>query len=229
MSADLLAGSRSGIRVQGAPARALVRHRLSGSWPHASVPHGQGLSMRQFIADLFVTLDGFAAGEGAGPFFGYAGPGLDRWIHDRLDEPQLMVMGRVTYEALAGISATATDEISARMNELPKAVFSNSLREPLAWPNTRLVTGDAGEAIRALKQQSRDPLRSIGSISLVNSMIGLGLVDRLRVMVFPLILGRSGREPAYAGYPDTSLDLVSSTVLDGRLTLLEYRPLPAAG
>jgi hypothetical protein len=55
-------------------------------------------------------------------------------------------------------------------------------------------------------------------------MVGLGLVDRLRIMVFPLVLGRSGREPAYAGYPGTALDLVASTVLDSRLTLLEYRP-----
>jgi len=180
--------------------------------------------MRPLTADLFVTLDGFARGEGAGPFFGYAGPELDRWIRDRLDEPQLIVMGRVTYEALAGMPATATDEGSARMNELPKVVFSNSLREPLAWANTRLMPGDLSEGIRRLKQQPGDPLRSIGSISLVKSMISLGLVDRLRLMVFPLILGRSGREPAYAGYPDTALDLVASTVLDSRLTLLEYRP-----
>jgi dihydrofolate reductase len=186
-------------------------------------------SVRLLTADLFVTLDGFAMGEGAGPFFGYGGPELHRWIRDRLDKPQLIVMGRVTYEALAGMSATATDESSARMNELPKVVFSNSLREPLAWANTRLVRGDLREGLRALKQQPGDPLRSIGSISLVKSMIALGLVERLRLMVFPLILGRSGREPAFAGYPDTALDLVASAVLDSRLTLLEYRPVPAAG
>ena len=180
--------------------------------------------MRLFTADLFVTLDGFAAAQDAGPFFGYAGPELDRWIRDRLDEPQLIVMGRVTYEALSAMAATATDHRSARMNELAKAVFSNSLREPLAWANTRLVPGDAGDRIRALKQHPGDPLRSIGSLSLVRSMVGLGLVDRLRIMVFPLVLGRSGREPAYAGYPGTALDLVASTVLDSRLTLLEYRP-----
>jgi dihydrofolate reductase len=184
--------------------------------------------MTELTADLFVTLDGFAAAEDAGPFFGYSGPELDRWIHDRLAEPQLVVMGRVTYEALSGISATATDEISARMNELPKAVFSNSLSEPLAWANTRLVTGSPGTGIRTLKRESGAPLRSIGSNSLVRSMIGLGLVDRLRIMIFPLVLGRSGREPAYADYPDTSLELVGATVLDSRLTLLEYRPANGA-
>lgn len=81
------------------------------------------------------------------------------------------------------------------MNELPKVVFSNTLQEPLAWGNTRLVRGDLAEQVRALKQQSADPLRSIGSITLVKSMLHLGLVDRLRMTIFPLLLGDAGREP----------------------------------
>jgi len=96
--------------------------------------------------------------------------------------------------------------------------------EPLAGNNTRLVSGGLAEGMRALKRRSADPLRSIGSITLVKGMIQLGLVDRLRVMVFPLILGEAGREPAYAGYLRTGLDLVGTRVLDSRLVLLEYRP-----
>jgi hypothetical protein len=76
------------------------------------------------------------------------------------------------------------------MNELPKVVFSNTLTEPLAWNNTRLIGGDLGEQMRALKRQSSDPLRSIGSITLVRSLIHLGLVDRFRVMIFPSPWGR---------------------------------------
>src|SRR5215469_11112975 len=150
--------------------------------------------MGELIADLFVSLDGFAAG-GDQSFFGYPGPELDSWVRDAVGQPQLLVMGRVTYEALAQISATATDEASTRMTELPKAVVSNTLAEPLAWSNTRLVRGGL-EAVRALKQQSPDPLRSIGSLSLVRSMVRLGLVDRLRIMIFPLTLGEAGRVPA---------------------------------
>lgn len=56
-------------------------------------------------------------------------------------------------------------------------------------------------------------------------MMQLGLVDRLRLMVFPLILGSAGREPIYAGYPQVGLDLIDTQVLDSRLTLLEYRPV----
>jgi len=178
--------------------------------------------MGELIADLFVSLDGFAAG-GDQSFFGYPGPELDSWVRDAVGQPQLLVMGRVTYEALAQISASATDEASTRMTELPKAVVSNTLAEPLAWSNTRLVRGGL-EAVRALKQQSPDPLRSIGSLSLVRSMVGLGLVDRLRIMMFPLTLGEAGREPALAGYPRAALDLLATRVLDSRLVLLEYRP-----
>jgi riboflavin biosynthesis pyrimidine reductase len=68
--------------------------------------------------------------------------------------------------------------------------------EPLAWKNTSLITGVVADEIKALKQQKRDPLRCIGSIRLVKSLAKLGLVDRFRLMVFPLILGEKGRSPS---------------------------------
>lgn len=180
--------------------------------------------MPELTADLFLSLDGFAAGVDAGPFFGYGGPELDRWVGDQLSRPQLVVMGRVTYEAMAGISASATDEVGTRMTEAPKVVFSNTLSEPLAWQNTRLIRGGLAEGMRALKRQSPDPLRSIGSLTLVRSLLELGLVDRLRVTVFPLLLGDAGREPAFAGYSRAGLELTGTRVLDSRIVMLDYRP-----
>jgi dihydrofolate reductase len=180
--------------------------------------------MAELIADLFVSVDGFAGGEDTGPFFGLGGPGLDRWIEDQFALPHVILMGRVTYEALAQLSSSATDEGSIRMTRQPKVVFSSTLREPLTWANTRLIGGDLVAEITKLKEQSAGPLRSIGSMTLVKSLLGLGLVDRLRLMVFPLTLGAAGREPAYADLPRTGLDLVGTTVLDNRLVLLEYRP-----
>jgi dihydrofolate reductase len=185
--------------------------------------------MAELIADLFVSLDGFAAAVDAGPYFGYSGPELESWVHDVLDQPQQIVMGRVTYEAMSKISSPATDEVSTRMSDLPKVVVSNTLRNPLAWPGTRLVQGDLAEQIGALKQQSSDPLRSIGSITLVKNMMKLGLVDRLRLMIFPLIVGDAGREPVYAGHAQAGLELTSTRVLDSRLVLLEYRPAAGPG
>lgn len=185
--------------------------------------------MAELTADLFVTLDGFASGVDAGPFFGFSGPELDSWVRDTLGQRQLVVMGRVTYEAMAEISAAATDEVSTGMNNLPKAVFSNTLQEPLAWANTRLIRGDLGQAIQELKRQSGDPLRSIGSVKLVKSMMELGLVDRLRVTFFPVILGDAGREPIFAGHSRAGLELVDTKVLDSRLVMLEYRPAGGPG
>lgn len=185
--------------------------------------------MAELIADLFVSLDGFAGGVNTGAFFGYGGPELDQWVRDTLEQPQVIVMGRVTYEVMSAMSMAAADEGSIRMNELPKAVVSKTLAEPLAWPNTRLISGDLGAGIRALKSESPGMLRTIGSMALVNSMMKLGLVDLLRVTIFPLTLGPDGRQPFYAGYPRTGYDLAGFRVLDSRLVMLEYRPSPGAG
>jgi dihydrofolate reductase len=179
--------------------------------------------MRELTADLFISLDGFASGVDVGPYFGYFGRELEAWIRNALDEPQEIVMGRNTYEALAKFSASANDEVSVRMSNLSKLVISNTLAQPLAWKNTRIVKGGLEDAVGALKQQPGDPLRSIGSISLVKSMVQLGLVDRLQLMVFPLILGSTGREPIYTDYPQTGVELMDTNVLDSRLVLLEYR------
>jgi dihydrofolate reductase len=184
--------------------------------------------MRALTADLFISLDGFASGVKQAAYFGYFGQNLGDWVHEQLAHPQVIVMGRVTYAALAGFSASATDALSVKMSSTPKLVFSNTLKEPLAWKNTRLVNGAAADEMKALKQQPGDPLRSIGSISLVKSMMQLGLVDRLRLMVFPLILGGAGREPLFAGYPQGNLELIDTKVLDSRLILLEYRPVGRA-
>jgi dihydrofolate reductase len=185
---------------------------------------GHNVAMAELTADLFLSLDGFAAGVDVGPFFGYGGPELDGWVRDQLGRPHVVVMGRVTYEAMAQISSSATDDVSTRMTDLPKVVFSNTLSEPLAWPNTRLISGDLGDGMRALKRDSPDPLRSIGSLSLVRSLLDLGLVDRLRVALFPLVLGDAGFEPAFAGYHRADLQLTGTRVLDSKVIMLDYRP-----
>jgi len=85
------------------------------------------------------------------PYFGYFGPDLESWVRDHLAPPQLIIMGRVTYQALAQFVPCATDEVSTRMNALPKLVFSSALKEPLAWTNTRLVKRPVADKIKALK------------------------------------------------------------------------------
>lgn len=181
--------------------------------------------MRELTADLFISLDGFASGVDQPPYFGYFGPDLESWVREHLARPQLIIMGRVTYEALAQFVPSASDEVSIRMNALPKLVFSSTIVEPLAWKNTRLAKRTVADEIKALKQESGDPIRSIGSVRLVKSMMQLGLVDRLRLVIFPLILGSAGREPIYAGYQQAGLELINTKILDSRVILLEYLPL----
>ena len=183
-----------------------------------------GGHLRELTADLFVSLDGFASGANEAAFFGYLGEDLGKWISENLQHPQLLIMGRITYEALAQFSPAATDETSRRMNELPKLVFSSKLKEPLTWKNTRLLQGSLADEIKKLKKQPGDPLRSIGSVRLVRSLIQLRLVDRLRLMFFPVILGDAGREPIFASYSRTALQLLATKVLDSRLVCLEYQP-----
>ena len=180
--------------------------------------------MRELIADMFVSLDGFASGVNQPAYFGYFGQELGGWVRENLARPQVLLMGRVTFEAMAGFAASAKDEFSTRMRELPKIVFSNTLHDPLVWKNTRVINGTLADEIKALKQQPGEPLRTIGSVSLVKSLMELELVDRLRLMVFPLVLGGAGREPIFSGYTHTRFELIQTKVLDSRLVLLEYRP-----
>ena len=107
---------------------------------------------------------------------------------------------------------------------MSKVVFSSTLTEPLAWANTRLVTGDAVEAVRAMKAEGGIDLRTLGSVSLCRSLIAAGVVDRFRVVVFPVVTGATGQDRIYDGYPDVKLDLVKSRTFEGGLQLLEYVP-----
>ena len=181
--------------------------------------------MRELIADMFITLDGYAFGEGAPAYFGYPGPDLERWIDEHVADPQVLLMGRLTYEALLAYAQTEpeAEKDADRMNKLPKVVFSATLQGSLEWNNSRLAADLLGE-VRSLKTQNGDPLRTIGSLSVVKGLLVEGLVDRLRLIVFPQILGDTGREPLFADLPDIDLELIDTKVLDGRLVTLEYRP-----
>ena len=80
-----------------------------------------------------------------------------------------------------------------------------------------------------LKENGTESMRTMGSLTLCRSLLNAGLVDHFRVVVFPVITGSSGKDRIYDGYPDVSLDMVSSRVFDGRLQLLEYLPTVLAG
>ncbi|MEH1129892.1 dihydrofolate reductase family protein [Micromonospora sp. CPCC 206061] len=180
--------------------------------------------MRELTVDLFSTVDGWGRGRDSPAYFGYPGPDLQAWIDEQTARPHVILMGGNTYRALAQFNAEADDPTAKRMNELPKVVFSRSLRPPLAWSNTTLVADDVTVAVPAMKNEPGDPLRVIGSLALGRSLFRLGLVDRLRLIVFPQVLGETGEERILDGLPDVNLRLVSANVLDQRLVLLDYAP-----
>jgi len=112
---------------------------------------------------------------------------------------------------------------------MSKIVFSSTLTEPLAWPNSRLISGEAVDAVRTLKDEGAESMRTLGSLTLCRSLLAAGLVDRFRLVVFPVITGSTGHDRVYDGYPDVALELVDSRLFDGRLQLLEYAPTVLTG
>ena len=107
---------------------------------------------------------------------------------------------------------------------LSKVVFSSTLTEPLEWENSTLVTGDAADTVRMMKENGNRSMRTIGSLTLCRSLLEAGLVDRFRVVMFPVITGATGKERIYDGYPDVALDMVDSRTFDRQIQLVEYMP-----
>jgi dihydrofolate reductase len=184
--------------------------------------------MSELLIDFITSLDGYGAAEGWPGLWGLEGPEYLAWLEDQPEADYTVLMGANTYRLMSGLAADGepgTDELSG----LSKVVFSTTLTEPLSWANTRLVTQDPIEAVREMKDSGDKSLRTMGSLTLCRSLLDAGLVDRFRVVVFPVITGSSGRERIYDGYPDVSLEMIGSRTFDGRLQLLEYVPTVLAG
>lgn len=184
--------------------------------------------MRELRVDVFSTVDGFGGG-GPRPvaYWGYDGPGLSGWIDAQLAEEHIMLMGATTYRQMSEVVASGGDPSFPRMAELPKFVFSKTLKPPLSWPNTTIIDEPIEQSVPALKAMPDSlPMRTIGSASLVRSLFQHGLVDRARTMLFPMIHGTAGESPVFADLPPCDLTLTSTTVLDDRLVLLDYQVTP---
>jgi dihydrofolate reductase len=177
--------------------------------------------MPELLVDFITSLDGYGAADDWPGWWGLQGPEYLAWLGEAPEADHTVLMGANTYRLMSGFAAEGepgTDTLAA----LPKVVFSRTLSEPLEWANTRLIARDAAEAVRDLKRST--PMRTMGSLTLCRSLLNAGVVDRFRVVVFPVITGTSGRERIYDGYPDVALDMVSSRTFDGRIQLLEYVP-----
>lgn len=187
--------------------------------------------MQELIVDFITSLDGYGAAEGWPGWWGLEGPEYLGWLGEQPERDYTILMGANTYRLMSGLGAETPNEDTS-MSELAnaaKVVFSSTLQPPFAWPNTRLISEDAIAAVRQMKQAGNSPMRTLGSLSLCRSLLKAGLVDRFRVVVFPVITGSTGSDRIYDGYPDVALDMVASRTFDGRLQLLEYVPRVLAG
>ena len=184
-----------------------------------------------YTFDVFSSLDSYAAAtaEWSG-YWGKQGPEL---LDHRLASyggQQRMVFGANTYRLFTRMLAASTDASDVRdpwvtqMRNLPATVVSSTLKGPLDWPDGTVASGDGVDVVARLKEESDEPLRSHGSLSLNWALMAAGLVDRVQVTVFPVITGQTGDHPIFQGAADFDLELLESRTLDGHTQELTYRP-----
>jgi dihydrofolate reductase len=189
--------------------------------------------MRDLLVDFITSLDGCASAEGWPGWWGLQGPEYLAWLGEQPEVTYLM--GANTYRLMSGFAAgeladgqdsfTTDEEASVdELTQASKVVFSRSLDEPLAWANATLVRDDPIESVRAMKEDGQGLLSTIGSLTLCRSLLRAGLVDRFRVVMFPVITGATGSERIYDGYPDVACEMIDNRTFDGSIQLVEFRP-----
>jgi dihydrofolate reductase len=185
-----------------------------------------------YTFDVFSSLDGSGSpipGSWGG-YWGKQGPELLEHRLAAYSEEQRMVFGADTYRLFEHFLASGTEESEVhdgwvtRMLSMPATVVSNTLKGPLDSPEATVVSGDAVDIVARLKEESKVPLRSHGSLSLNRALMAAGLVDRVQVTLFPVIAGQTGVNPIFQGAADFDLELIDSKTLDGNTQELTYSP-----
>lgn len=158
--------------------------------------------MRQVTLLMSMSLDGYVASDREHP--GAAIPEdaeLVSWKLDRIGRAGAHLMGRVTYQEMAGFWPSSTDPYAAPMNDIPKVVFSKTL-SAASWPTTRIARGDMAAEIAALKQAPGPDVIAWGGASFAAALAAQGLVDEYCLAIQPVAIGRGqalfGELPAAA-------------------------------
>lgn len=180
--------------------------------------------MATFTVDFFCSLDGNGSANGWPGYWGKEGPEIREDRVRTFAQDQVLVFGATTFRQFRKFVVEYDEPYYDSLNTLPKIVFSSTLEGPLGWQNSTLFNEDAVIAVERLKRETKTPMRSHGSISLNRALLAAGLVDRLEVIVFPAITGRAGYASLFRDGPEFDLELVESTVLDGRTQKLVYIP-----
>ncbi len=172
--------------------------------------------MGRLVVTEFVSVDGVFEDPGGAEGYEHGGWTFDydrgedgnRFKLDELMEAQVQLLGRVTYEAFAAAWPSREGPFADKLNGDPKVVVSSTLADP-GWQNTTVLSGDVIPEISRLKDKTAGVILVAGSGTLVATLLGADLVDELRLMVFPTILGR-GRRLFPDGIDRLELELAES-------------------
>ena len=184
--------------------------------------------MGRIVVTEFISLDGVIEAPGGGEDYQHAGWSFeidrgDEGNQFKLDETMgsaALLLGRRTYEGFAAAWPEREGEFADKFNSMPKYVVSSTLRDP-HWTNSTVISGDVVDGISKLKQEQDGDIVVHGSAQLVQKLIDSDLVDELRLMVFPLILGTGKR--LFAETSDKKrLQLSSSTVVGDGVAIQVY-------
>jgi dihydrofolate reductase len=188
--------------------------------------------MRELVVSTFVTLDGVMQAPGgpeedvSGGFrFGgwtvpYWDPALDAFMTELMGHPFDLVLGRRTYDIFAAYWPSAAGDGADQLNAATKYVASRG-RPELGWERSVLL-GDVAADVAALKREDGPELQVHGSAELVQTLLAHGLVDRFRVLTFPLVVGPGKR--LFGGHGATALRLVSTATSGTGVVMSVYEP-----
>jgi len=184
--------------------------------------------MAKIIVTEFVSLDGVMEDPGGAEDFKYGGWTFeidrgegDKFKLDETMETDALLLGRVTYEGFAAAWPAREGEFAAKFNNMPKYVVSSTLDKP-DWNNSTLLKRDVVEEVAKLKQEQDGNIVVHGSGQLAQTLLEHDLVDELRLMVFPVVLG-SGRRLFGETSEKKRLQLVESRTVGDGVAILIYR------
>jgi dihydrofolate reductase len=187
--------------------------------------------MGRIIVTEFASLDGVVEDPGGAESFKYGGWSFEISRGDegdkfKLDETmgsEALLLGRTTYEGFADAWPKRDGEFADKFNNMPKYVVSSTLENP-GWTNTTVLKGDVADEVEKLKQQQEGDIVVHGSVQLAQTLLEQDLVDELRLMVFPVVLG-SGKRLFGETSDKKPLRLVDSKVVGDGVAILVYEPV----
>jgi dihydrofolate reductase len=189
--------------------------------------------MGRIVVTEFVSLEGVVEDPGGAEDYKHGGWSFefsrgdegDKFKLDETMETDALLLGRVTYEGFADAWPSREGEFADKFNEMPKYVVSTTLTDP-EWNNSTVIGGDVPAEVARLRDEVDGDIVVHGSATLVRALVENDLVDELRLMVFPVVLGEGKRL-----FGETSdkkaLELVESNVVGDGVSIVIYRPAKA--